>query len=264
MRQPSLYLPHGGGPCFFMDWPPPNPWAELEAFLRSVPSLLPARPRAILLITAHWIPPQFTLATGTQPSLIYDYYGFPPHTYQLRYDAPGAPDVAAHAVDLLAGAGIGAAGDAEHGWDHGVFIPLKVVFPDADIPVAAMSLRHDLDPAAHIAAGRAVAPLRDDNVLIVGSGMSYHNLRAFFDPAKAGHGEPFDDFLFSAIDGQSEAARTAALARWAAAPGARIAHPQEDHLLPLMVAAGAGGADAGKRIYSGVAMNQPLSAFRFG
>src|SRR5690606_7268044 len=175
MRQPSLYIPHGGGPCFFMDWPEPNPWAELEAFLRGLPATLPAKPRAILLVTAHWLAPQFRTASGLRPGLIYDYTGFPPHTYQLRYDAPGAPDVAMRAADLIAGAGIPAAADGAHGWDHGVFIPLKVIFPDADIPVAAVSLRQDMDPAAHVAAGRALEPLRDDNVLIVGSGMSYHN-----------------------------------------------------------------------------------------
>lgn len=263
MRQPSLYLPHGGGPCFFMDWPPPNPWAELEAFLRSVPSLLPERPRAILLVTAHWLAPVFAVDTGERPRLIYDYQGFPPHTYRLRYDAPGAPDVALQAGGLIAASGLQAAADPARGWDHGVFIPLKVVFPDADIPVAAMSLRADMDPAAHLAAGRALAPLRDEGVLIVGSGMSYHNLRALM----TGHpadGRPFDDFLYAAIEGTDEASRTAALSRWASAPGARMAHPYEEHLLPLMVAAGAGAEDPGTRIWSGVAMGQPLSAFRFG
>src|SRR5690606_38338918 len=205
----------------------------------------------------------FRTASGLRPGLIYDYTGFPPHTYQLRYDAPGAPDVAMRAADLIAGAGIPAAADGAHGWDHGVFIPLKVIFPDADIPVAAMSLRQDMDPAAHLLAGQALAHLRDDNVVIVGSGMSYHNLRALMTGAPA-PGKPFDDWLFAAIDGQDETARTAALTRWAAAPGARAGHPQEEHLLPLMVAAGAGSADAGKRIYSGMAIGEPISAFRFG
>ncbi len=246
-----------------MDWPPPNPWAELEEFLRGVKETLPERPRAILLVTAHWMAREFRFASGPNPSLIYDYSGFPPHTYQLRYDAPGAPEIASRAAALVGESGLPAMTDPGHGWDHGVFIPLKVMFEDADIPLCAMSLRADMDPAAHIAAGRALAPLRDEGVLIVGSGMSYHNLRALMTGAPA-DGRPFDDFLFEAVDGADEAARTEALTRWAAAPGARLAHPREEHLLPLMVAAGAGGADPGRRSYSGMAMGQPLSAFRFG
>lgn len=264
MKQPSLYLPHGGGPCFFMDWDPPDTWRALERFLRSIPTLLPQRPRALLVVTAHWLAPQFRSSGAAQPALIYDYSGFPPHTYRLRYDAPGDPALAERVRALLAAAGEPAQVDAEHGWDHGVFVPLKLMFPDADVPVVALSLRRDLDPAAHLAAGRALAPLRDEGVLIVGSGMSFHNLRAMMDPRYTGSAEAFDRWLLETLTAQRGAARAQALAAWEAAPEARAAHPHEDHLLPLMVAAGAGFDEAGTRIYADRVLGQALSAYRFG
>ena len=183
MTQPTLFIPHGGGPCFFMDPSDPDHphsdpmWQPMQDYLAGLIADLPERPRAILLISGHWEEAVFTVHSGERPALLFDYYGFPPHTYQLHWDAPGAPDLARRAADLLAGAGFATAEEAARGWDHGVFIPMKVALPDADIPVAQLSLRHDLDPAAHIAAGRALAPLRDEGVLIVGSGMSFHNLR---------------------------------------------------------------------------------------
>ncbi len=184
MKQPALFIPHGGGPCFFMD--PADPqhphsdamWQPMQDYLAGLIADLPERPRAILLVSGHWETPGFTVHDGARPSLLFDYFGFPPHTYQLRWDAPGAPALADRAAELLEQAGFPTARESERGWDHGVFIPMKVALPDADIPVAQLSLRRDLDPAAHIAAGRALAPLRDEGVLIVGSGDWVHNLRA--------------------------------------------------------------------------------------
>src|SRR4051812_4991795 len=165
-RQPTLYIPHGGGPCFFMD-DPHGVWTQMERFLRELPSTLPERPKAILLISGHWEMPSFAFTAGEHPNLIYDYYGFPPHTYQLRYDAPGAPEIADEAERLLIGAGFPATLDAKRGFDHGVFIPMKVAFPDADVPVIQMALHRSLDPEIHLAAGSALASLRDEGVLIV-------------------------------------------------------------------------------------------------
>lgn len=264
MRQPTFFLPHGGGPCFFMDWDPPETWVGLQHFLAGLLATLPERPKAILLVTAHWMRPDFALASAATPGLIYDYRGFPEHTYRLRYDAPGAPALAAQAEALLQGAGLAAAQDPGHGWDHGVWVPLKVMAPDADIPVLAMALRRDLDPAAHLAAGHALAALRDEGVLLVGSGMSYHDLRGLFDPRLAGAAEPFDAWLTEVLTARGGAARDAALTDWQAAPGAAAAHPHPDHLLPLMVAAGAAGEDAGVRVYSQIVLGQRISAFRFG
>ncbi|MFC4726769.1 DODA-type extradiol aromatic ring-opening family dioxygenase [Coralloluteibacterium thermophilus] len=261
-RLPAFFVPHGAGPCFFMDWNPPDAWTRTAAFLRGIAATLPTRPRAVLLVSAHWQAPAFTVGSGAAPALIYDYRGFPPHTYALRYDAPGAPALAQRAHALLAGAGLPAAADPARGFDHGVFVPLKVMLPDADVPVAPLSLRRDLDPAAHLAAGEALAPLRDDGVLIVGSGMSFHNMRGYGDPRFGPISDAFDAWLAETVEA-APAERAARLAAWTDAPSARLCHPPggEEHLLPLMVAAGTGGP--GRRVFSDRVMETTLSAFRF-
>ena len=259
--QPSLYIPHGGGPCFFMP-DPTGLWSGMEAYLRSIPASLPERPRAILLVSAHWETPGFAFTGGERPGLIYDYYGFPPHTYELTYPAPGAPWLAERAAGLLRAGGMAATVDPEHGFDHGMFIPLKVAFPEADIPVVEMSLDAGLDPALHLAAGRALAPLREQGVLIVGSGMSFHNMQAIRNPALATYSTDFDAWLRRAATADA-AERDALLAQWDLAPNARHSHPREEHLLPLMVAAGASGAP-GKVDYNEVMLGSALSGYRFG
>jgi aromatic ring-opening dioxygenase catalytic subunit (LigB family) len=258
-RMPTTYITHGGGPCFFMDWDPPDAWDELRAALESIVPSLPERPRAILVVTAHWEEDDDAVASGERPGLIYDYGGFPPHTYELTYEAPGDPALAARVGDLLAEAGIAHRLDPDHGWDHGVFIPLKVMHPEADIPVVAMSLRADLDPAFHLDLGRALAPLRDEGVLVVGSGSSFHHFGNF----GTHHGDVFDRWLNEVV-AQPEADRHDALARWEQAPSARMAHGREEHLLPLMVAVGAAGDDPATTIFSGHAMDTKMSCWRFG
>jgi aromatic ring-opening dioxygenase catalytic subunit (LigB family) len=157
MRQPSLYIPHGGGPCFFMD-DARGTWTGMAAFLRDLPKLLPERPKAILIVSGHWETEGFAFTAAARPDLLFDYYGFPPHTYQLTYPAPGDPALAPKAAALLTSAGLPASLNAVRGLDHGVFVPLKVAFPDADVPVVEMSVDLRLDPAQHLAAGRALAP----------------------------------------------------------------------------------------------------------
>jgi len=265
---PTLFIPHGGGPCFFMDPPPndPHAWDGMATYLRGIASLLPAKPRAILVISAHWETPRPTVMTAGRPSMLFDYYGFPEHTYKLDYPAPGSPELASRVRALLAGAGIASDVDDARGYDHGVFVPFLLMFPDADIPVVQLSLRADLDPAAHVAIGRALAPLRDEGVLIVGSGMSYHNLRRFWstDVQDVEGARAFDAWLAETVESADASAREANLVAWANAPGARTAHPRSEHLLPLMVAAGAGGADAGHRAYSDRVFGKAVSGFRFG
>lgn len=231
-----------------------------EDFLRGVLATLPQRPRAILIATAHWETAVPSFTGGARPALIYDYYGFPPETYEIRYDAPGEPALAARAATLLQQAGLPAQVELEYGWDHGVFIPLKVVAPAADIPVVAMSLHHSLEPSLHAALGAALRPLRDEGVLIVGSGMSYHNLRAFAAAAPASHA--FHDWLDGAL-AQDWRGRTEALAQWDAAPGGRASHPREEHLLPLMIASGAGSDAPGRRIWRGAVGPGALGAWAF-
>jgi aromatic ring-opening dioxygenase catalytic subunit (LigB family) len=260
MRQPSLYIPHGGGPCFFMD-DPRGMWTGMAAFLRDLPALLPERPKAILICSGHWETEGFAFTGAAQPELIFDYYGFPPHTYALTYPAPGDPVLAAKAAGLLASAGLPASVDATRGIDHGVFVPLKVAFPDADVPVVEMSTDLKLDPAEHLAAGRALAPLRDDGVLILGAGMSFHNMRGYGRASSTEPSRQFDAWLAEAATADADA-RAQALMRWADAPAGRFAHPREEHLLPLMVAAGASDA-MGERVYNELVLETAISGFRF-
>jgi aromatic ring-opening dioxygenase catalytic subunit (LigB family) len=262
MTLPVLYIPHGGGPCFFMDWDPPQEWNKMAAWLGSIPSLLGSVPKAILVVSAHWEEKHVAITAGLNPPLIYDYYGFPDHTYQLKYDAPGAPVLSQRILDRLTAAEIPAKLDAKRGFDHGVFIPFKLIYPQANLPVVQVSLQAGLDPAAHIAMGRALAPLREEEVLIVGSGMSYHNLRAF-GPGAGPVSDRFDQWL-TYWTTKPEEVRNEALLRWDEAPGSRLAHPREEHLLPLMVAAGAAGADLGVKLFEDRVMGATVSAFGFG
>ncbi|GBQ43659.1 DODA-type extradiol aromatic ring-opening family dioxygenase [Komagataeibacter europaeus] len=262
-RQPVLFLPHGGGPCFFMDWP--DTWDHMAAYLRWVAATLPRRPDAIVVMSSHWETGVPTVTSGAHPPLIYDYSGFPPHTYQLRYPAPGSPRLAAQVCALLDGAGITSAQDPGRGFDHGVFIPFMLAFPQADIPIVELSLQRDLNAALEIRTGAALQPLRAQNVLIVGTGMTYHNLHHLMgqNPQSNAVSREFDTWLTHAVESPPDI-RTEALTQWTHAPGARICHPRPEHLLPLMFAAGAAGADRGVRDYSDTVMGKALSGFRFG
>ncbi len=266
-RMPTFFIPHGGGPCFFMDWSvmggPADTWDRTEAWLRALVSTLPERPKGIVVISGHWEEPAFTASTADEPGMIYDYYGFPPHTYELKYPAPGSPGLAERVVELLSAAGLPARTDPARGFDHGVFVPFLLIDPDATIPVVPLSLKADLNPAEHIAAGRALAALRDEGVLIVGSGMSYHNMRGFRTPAATRPSAVFDQWLTGAVEAEP-ATRDAQLAHWDEAPAGRLSHPREEHLLPLMVAAGAGGDSVGARVFGDNVMMADISAYRFG
>lgn len=262
-RQPTLYIPHGGGPCFFMDWTmgPPDTWHAMAEHLRAL-GRDHATPRALLVVSAHWEQPVATVQSSPAPALLFDYSGFPPHTYQLTWPAPGAPDVAARVRSLLDAAGIANGEDRERGFDHGVFVPLKVAYPEAAIPTLQLSLVRGLDPRAHLAIGRALAPLRDEGVLIVGSGMSYHDMRGFGRPASLGLSQQFDAWLTEACSAPQT--RDDQLAAWAQAPAGRRCHPREEHLLPLMVAAGAASGEPGRKLFGDRVMGVEVSAFVFG
>ena len=263
-RQPVWFIPHGGGPCFFMDWNPVDTWVGMGDFLKNVASTLPQRPKAIVLISAHWLQPQFSVTGSAKPALIYDYYGFPQHTYELTYPAPGEQELAKEISDLISSHGLNSDINPSRGYDHGVFIPLKLVFPKADIPIVQLSLREDLDPGAHIEIGKALATLRDKNILIIGSGMSFHNMRAYGDARFSELSDEFDAWLTAAIESPT-AEREALLTNWTAAPHAHQCHPRggEEHLIPLLVAAGASHESMGEKIYSERVMQTRISAFRF-
>ena len=247
LRQPAIFIPHGAGPCFFMDWNPTDAWDKTAAYLRGIPASLPEKPKAILLVTAHWLAPQPSMSSAAQPGMLFDYYGFPPHTYQIQYPAPGAPALAAQVKQLLDAAGHPARLDHERGFDHGTFSALFPIYPQADVPLVQLSLKHGYDPLTHVEVGRALASLRRQGVLIVGSGLSYHNLRQF-GQAGAAASHQFDAWLRQTMALPPEQ-RLEQLLAWDQAPGARQAHPQEDHLLPLMVALGAAEQEAAHVVY---------------
>lgn len=240
---------------------PHGTWLGMGRFLRELPDSLPERPRSVLIVSGHWETRGLALTGAAQPPLVFDYYGFPPHTYQLRYDAPGEPALAARAAQLLGAAGFAASVDPARGLDHGVFVPLKVAFPEAGIPVVELSLDAGLDPAHHLAVGRALAPLRAEGVLLMGAGMSFHNLRALGDPRLTQPSAQFDAWLDAAACAPA-AVRAEQLARWHEAPAARLAHPRPEHLLPLMVAAGA-SMQPGRRIYNELVLGTWISGFAF-
>jgi len=264
-RQPAIFIPHGGGPCFWIEFPPPfgpHAWDKLRDYLAGLVKSLPERPKAFLVVTAHWEEAEPTVSVNPKPGMLYDYYGFPEHTYRLSYPARGAPEVAAEVKRLIEAAGLPVKTDGERGFDHGVFVPFLIVDPKAEIPVVMLSLRKDLDPAFHIKLGKALSPLRDEGIAIVGSGMSYHDLRHFRD------GDTADSAVFDAWLAETAKAapdeRDARLAAWDKAPAARACHPREEHLLPLMVVAGAAGDSPGVHDFRGTIGGKVISAFRFG
>jgi aromatic ring-opening dioxygenase catalytic subunit (LigB family) len=263
MALPIFYIPHGAGPCFFMDWTRggPDTWKGLERWLRALACQLPAKPKSVLVVSAHWEAEQFTVSGGKHPPLIYDYSGFPEHTYQLQYPAPGDPALAEQVKGLLKAHGIACAVDTLRGLDHGTFVPLKLMFPDADVPVVQLSLTHSLDAAEHLAVGRALAPLRAQGVLIVGSGSSFHNLSPLPDTVLA-DSESFDQWLNDTLLLADEE-RAARLTEWHTHPAARAVHPREEHLLPLMVVIGAAQGMVGQRTFSEVVLGARLSGHRF-
>jgi len=260
---PTIYLPHGGGPCFFMDWSPADAWTRMADYLRGIQASLPEAPRALLVVSAHWEEEVPTVLSAPMPPLLYDYFGFPAHTYELQWPAPGAPGLADRVLGLLGRAGIPGAAKADRGFDHGVFIPLKLAFPTASVPTLQLSLQAGLDPAVHQAIGRALAPLRDEGVLILGSGMSFHNMRMFNQGQALVISRTFDTWLEDAVTSPRDE-RTDLLNRWWRAPSGRDAHPREEHLLPLMVAAGAAQEDRGRVVFRDTVMGAVVSAVQFG
>ena len=263
-RMPVAFLPHGGGPWPFVDigWNLKDTPA-LQAYLESVRDLPKTPPKALLVISAHWEEEVPTVMTSPTPPMLYDYYGFPPESYTIQWPAPGAPEVAKRVQELLGKAGFASRTDSARGFDHGTFVPLKLTYPNAEVPTIQLSLKAGLDPEEHLAIGRALAPLRDEGVFIIGSGMTFHNLRAFRDPRSIPISETFDAWLRDAATAEPSE-RDKHLASWATAPAARAAHPREEHLLPLMVCAGAAGADRGQIAYNGTFAGLRLSAYHYG
>ncbi len=263
-KLPTYFISHGGGP-----WPyipeMRSMFRYLEASLICMVRDLREEPRAVLVISGHWTEHELAVTSSPHPPMVYDYNGFPPYTYQVQYPAPGDPALAAQTQQLLDAAGFPTALDPTQGFDHGTFTPLVVMYPEANVPVVQLSLKAGYDPSEHIAIGRALARLREENVLIIGSGLSYHNMRAM-GPAGEHASQAFDAWLQQTLLHSPTAARTRKLIEWSSAPAARQAHPREDHLLPLMVAVGAAESEPAAMIYheEGLFGGITASSFRFG
>ena len=262
MKLPVLFISHGGGP-----WPwIPEMNAQFKRtadWLKALPATLPEPPRAVLSISGHWEEEEFTVATAEHPPTIYDYSGFPEHTYHIKYEAQGSPAVASRVKALLEGRAIECRENPTHGFDHGTFVPLYLMYPKANIPVVSMSLKSSYDPEEHLRMGEALAPLRDEGVLIIGSGLSYHNMRGFRTEAAGNVSKVFGTWLSETVANPREV-REKRLKDWEKAPAARLAHPYEDHLLPLMVVAGAAQDDQGKVVLNDHVMNVDMTSYQFG
>ena len=261
LLNPVLYLSHGGGPLPLLG---DKSHVNLINFFKEITPIL-AKPNAILVISAHWEANQPTITSGSFPVLIYDYYGFPHESYNIKYPAPGLPELANRICNLLGKAGIEARLDGQRGFDHGLFVPLKLMYPDANIPCVQLSLVKSLQPEGHIQMGKALAALRQDNVLIIGSGFSFHNITAFFSPPTVetqAMNQAFEQWLIDTCSSThySEQEREQRLIQWESAPAARYCHPREEHLLPLHVCYGVAGSVA-KKVFEMEIMGKMASAF---
>lgn len=265
-RLPTYFLSHGGGPWPWLKQQTGDIYDQLERSLVDVRQELGEAPRAVLMVSGHWETDGFLLSSAARPPMVYDYGGFPEHTYRIRYDAPGDPDLAEQVRGMLAHGGIRTGLDPRRGYDHGTFTVMYPMYPNAEMPVVQLSIDARYDPAEHLRVGELIAPLRDEGVLIVGSGFSFHDTRSIRNGAGAAASAAFDDWLENTLVKSSSEQRRTELLNWDEAPAARTAHPQEDHLIPLMVAVGAAGADAGTRVYHQTDFMGAItvSSYRFG
>ena len=262
-RLPTFFIPHGGGPCFFMDWNPSGVWDGMAEYLKGFADDVRHDIKALIVISAHWEEDLVKVTGHANPELIYDYHGFPSHTYDLKWPAPGHPDLAVQVSDALNKGGIDCVVDDQRGFDHGVFIPLLLAFPDAHIPTIQISLHAGLSPEQHLTIGRLISPFRDDGVLIIGSGMSYHDVGALMGRKEVSGSEEFDHWLSESVLLPPQE-REDRLLNWSSAPFARLCHPREEHLMPLHVVAGAALECKSQIDYSETVLGAKISAYQFG
>lgn len=268
MKLPVYYIPHGGGPWHVLDDSLGDPEGSeyLKNFLKILGEEYNNKIKAILVISAHWEEKVPTINFSENPGLLYDYYGFPDYTYHLTWPAHGDPFLAEKVEYLLNNNGITTARENKRGYDHGVFVPLMVAFPNPEIPIIQLSLVKKLDPQLHINIGKALEPLREAGVLIIGSGMSYHNIKTFFvnDTNLKKVSEEFDTWLKQTIIFSNKEEREKELINWYKAPSATFSHPSSEHLAPLFVCAGAGYNDKATQVYSNYLLGAKISGFAFG
>ena len=259
-RMPTLFVSHGAPNLVLHN-------SEAKQFLARFAADLP-RPKAILVASAHFDTPVPAATADAHPETIYDFRGFEPELYRITYPAPGAPELAARATGLLADAGFAARPVTGHGYDHGTWVPLTLLYPEADIPVVQLSIQSRQGPEHHLKVGEALRPLAEEGVLIVGSGALTHNLHEFFrggytaDAPAPDWVSGFGEWMRERIEAGAEDDLVHYRSR---APHGAANHPTEDHLLPLFVALGASGEGRGQRVHTsheyGVLM---MDAYRFG
>lgn len=244
-RATILYIPHGGGPLPLLD---ETTYGNLNSYLRGFKDGI-EKPDAIVVISAHWEESVISITANAKPSMYFDYYGFPPETYEYQYPAPGNPELASRIHHKLGEAGLESHLDHERGFDHGLFIPLMLMYPEASIPCIQISLSNSLDAEFHIQIGKALRELKQQNLLFLGSGYSFHNMSVLMGAANEANQQKnrqFEEWLAQTCSdsGLSEAEREKRLIDWETAPQARFCHPREEHLLPLQVCYGIGGSPA--------------------
>ncbi|MBL4820566.1 MAG: dioxygenase [Gammaproteobacteria bacterium] len=242
IKPQALYLSHGGGPLPLLG---DEGHTQMIACLQKITAKI-KKPSSIIIVSAHWEENLPTITSGANPALIYDYYGFPEESYNISYPCPGEPLLADKIHNLLENANIASKLDDQRGFDHGMFVPLKIMYPNADIPCVQLSLVNHLDPAEHIKIGQTLRDLDHENTLLIGSGLSFHNMGSFFAPDTSElktMNESFEQWLLNccSIPDIDEEERVQKLIQWEKAPFARFCHPTEEHLMPLHVCYGLAG-----------------------
>lgn len=257
-----IYFSHGGGPLPILGDPSHN---EMISFMKKLPEEL-IKPDAILVISAHWEEEVPTIIGNNKPSLFYDYYGFPKEAYDVKYSLPGNVEFAKQIKEVLESHKIQVEIDGKRGLDHGVFIPLLMMYPEADIPVTQISLIKGLAPEKHLSIGKFLSKLLKENMLVIGSGFSFHNMKAFDWTGKNITDEKnneFQDWLIEVCTEEySQKNREDKLQNWEKAPNARYCHPREEHLIPLHVCCGIAGGK-GKVIFDNYILGKRALAFRW-
>ena len=267
-KLPVFYIPHGGGPWHVMNdaFGDPVGYGKLKEYLENFGQQYSQKIKAILVISAHWEEDIPTVHYGSKLPLLYDYYGFPESTYHLDWPASGNPELAERIENLIKASGFTTKREYKRGFDHGTFVPFMIAFPKPEIPVIQLSLVKTLDPETHIKLGKALESLRNEKMLIFGSGMSYHNMRGFMlgGTSALENSEKFDYWLSNTVLNSNSNERNFALMNWKKAPAALKCHPRSEHLVPLFVIAGAAGNDSGLIDYTGTLMGVKVSGYKFG
>lgn len=255
-----VYFSHGGGPLPILD---DTSHYKMIQFMKNLPQKI-KRPDSIIVISAHWEENIVTIQSGTEPDIMYDYYGFPEAAYSIKYPCKGNTDLALKISGLFSENSVEHRLDNNRAYDHGSYIPLKMMYPNADVPVLQISLHHNLDPLTHLNIGKALRPLLEENVLIIGSGFSFHNMRKFDFDGKNIEDSLNDEFQDKLIEiccnERDEKNKMELFKNWENLPGARYCHPREEHLLPLLVCAGL-SKDVGTKIFDDYILGKRATAF---